>query len=194
MRYTLVAFAGLSAWAVLAAAAAADITNYETAGNLKPSHVLGCIAMDEVKNVYTPPDLMAARTQCYKEGRIEGALELFLTAGAYARYDTQRVTDRSSHGAFQVLIMNSMPDSETQAKAKLAIAKYTAPNSPELASFCKAIKRLGPPDYYPAYMIQHGMGAFFGGAAKGGLVADFDSAKAWKLTVDKYLHCDVSDM
>ena len=54
------------------------------------------------------------------------------------------------------------------------------------------IRRIGPPDYVPHYMIQHGMGAFM--PDKGdGLNAAFDGAMAWEQALTSYLHCPTGD-
>ncbi len=189
-------FAGFAILALLVGSGTtnAQVTSYESEGNLKLSHELSCITMAEVKNDYTPPDLIRARGLCYKEGRLDDAAQLFFTAGAYARFDMLRVTDKTAHQAWQVLLMNNAPDDATRAKIEPVFRKYLAPDAPEHIALCKALKKLGPPSYDPTYMIQHGMGAFMGGGAKGKIAADFDAKQSWKLVLDKYLHCDVADM
>ena len=51
------------------------------------------------------------------------------------------------------------------------------------------IERIGAPDYYPRYMVQHGMQAFLISDGSDGLVKDFDAPAAWKQALDSYLHC-----
>jgi hypothetical protein len=172
--------------------ASAQVTSFETEGNLKPTHDLACIAMDEIRNVYTPADLMAAHVKCRDAGQFENAFVLLLVAGTYARFDTLRVSDQTAHDAFLVLEANSQPDEKAGAGVKAAADPYLSPGSEKMRAFCTAIKRLGPPDYYPAYMVRHGMGAFFG--AGGGLVVNFDAKAGWKTSLDSWLHCDVSDL
>jgi hypothetical protein len=170
----------------------AQITNITTAGNLKPTHDLDCLRVDQVKNIYTPADLMIAHDKCVQAERYEDALELLLIAGTYSRFDAQRVADQTAHDAFDAIEANDPPMLETRQHTGPIIAKYKAPNSPEMAKFCVALKRIGPPGYYPAYMIDHGMGAALGKSA--GLVADFDAQKGWKDALASYMHCDVSDL
>ena len=172
--------------------ALAQITSHETTGNLRPTHKLGCISLGEVKSVYTPADLMQAHAKCRQVGRYEDAMVMLLIAGTYAWFDTQRVVDGTAHDAFQAMEANDPLSEKDRAEMKPIYARYKAPGSPEMAKFCEDIKRIGPPDYYPAYMVSHGMGAVFG--ASGGLVTNFDAASAWKGALTKWMHCDISDL
>jgi hypothetical protein len=54
---------------------------------------------------------------------------------------------------------------------------------------CKEVERIGPPAYFPRYMIQHGMGAFLNNGSGDGLVKDFDAKAAWQESLAGYLHC-----
>jgi len=45
------------------------------------------------------------------------------------------------------------------------------------------------PDYYPSYMILHGIKAFEGNPHDGALLKDFDSQKVWTNLLTKFLHC-----
>jgi len=148
--------------------------------------------MDQVKNEYTPPDLMIAFTKCIEADRYDDAMALFNVAGTYSAFDARCVADETAHDAFQALMADYPVDDAKQPTMFELFNKWQAPNSPEMAKFCTDLKRLGPPSYYPGYMIAHGMGAIFG--AGGGLVKDFDAKKAWKDSLDKYMHCDVSDL
>jgi hypothetical protein len=168
----------------------AQVTSFEAAGNLKPTHDLECIGIEQVKNEYTPPDLMIAARKCSQVGRDEDAFVVWLVAGTYSMFDTFRVPDKSSHDAFQVLMMTYPLEKERPAVGAISKA-YGAPQSPQMAKLCGDLKRIGPPSYYPAYMIRHGMGAFLGSA---GVDKDFDAQKGWKDSLNKYLHCDVTDM
>jgi len=169
----------------------AVITNYETKGNLESKNDLKCIKLTEVKNTYTPADLYKAFAQCIQDNKYEDAIPLFMVAGAYGKFDSRRVADVSSHQAMTVLIMNntaSLTD-EQKKKWKESLGTFTAGNSsPEFLQACNSIKHLGPPDYYPSYMIQHGMGAFT--KSNGNPIVDnFNPQSAWEEAQEKYLHC-----
>lgn len=193
MRWTVAALFGcLASVFAMPPPAAAQITNITTPGNLKPTHDLDCLRIDQVRNIYTPADLMVSHDKCIQARRYEDALTLLLIAGTYSRFDVERVADQTSHDAMQAMEADDPPVLETRQHMDPIIAKYKAPNSPEMAKFCVAIKRIGAPDYYPAYMIDHGMGAALG--RSNGLVADFDAQKGWKDALSSYMHCDVSDL
>jgi hypothetical protein len=175
------------------AAAGGQITNYTTPGNLKAAHTLGCIGLKDIRNEDTPPDLMNAYTACIAAKRYDDAILLWTVAGTYAYFDALRVPDVSAHDAFQVLMLEHQPGPDDGAKLRDLLAKYRAAGGKGAGpALCSDIKRLGAPSYRPDYMIAHGMSAFVGGA--GGAPAGFDAKKGWRDTLDKYLHCDVSDM
>lgn len=184
--------------AIAPTAAIADpqVTDFEMEGNLKPTHNLECIPVTEVKTEYTPADLMVAEGKCARAGRYDDAIALLLIAGTYARFDTLRVADVSAHDALEAIQANNPPDEKMRAAMPPIAAKYAASGSAEMAALCQRLKQLGPPNYYPGYMVRHGMAAFFGRGtgSNTGLVSNFDAQKAWKQSLSSWLHCDVSDM
>jgi hypothetical protein len=182
----------LLALAAISSSAFAQVTAYQSSGNLEVTHKLGCIAMAEVKNEYTPPDLMRALHICAKARRYDDAFMLFTVAGVYAYFDTKRVPDISAQDAFQVLMANDPIDEDDQPIFQKLLEAYTTPGSPEFVRKCAAIEKLGPPTYEPVYMIRHGMGAFLGAGA--GTPKDFDARAAWKGSLGSYLHCSVDDI
>lgn len=62
--------------------------------------------------------------------------------------------------------------------------------SPEhLGDLCGEIVKIGMPDYYPSYMILHGIKAFSGNPHEGSLSRDFDGPGTWRKLQSDYLHC-----
>lgn len=167
----------------------AQITNYEAPGNLQARTDLGCLKSEALRNTYTAADLYKSNVACVKQSDLESAVYSSALAGVYARYDSMRVADASAHQAQTVLRMN-VANSLTEEERKLFMARLSAVagDRSSLATLCGRIRVIGPPNYRPTYMIQHGMGAFIGGSGNG-LVADFDSAAAWEKSLDTYLHC-----
>lgn len=166
------------------------INNHEASGNLESQHAVGCVNASSLSNKYTPADLYKAVSVCINQGKFkEGAL-LFALAGTYGRFDTLRVSDRSAHQALSVLKLqtfgNMAPDKQ---KAFQNSIEKTLGNPQGLATACTEIKHIGPPNYAPRYMIQHGMGAFTRAGNDDGLVKDFNAPAAWKQSLDDYLHC-----
>jgi len=169
----------------------ATITVYETKGNLAVTHDLDCIPLDTTKNIYTPADLYKAFAKCIQEGDYDKANDLFLLAGAYVRFDAMRVADKTAHQARTVLIMNNTSEMTAQQKRDWnAHMDKLTPGSERLAEICSKIKKIGVPDYYPAYMIQHGIQAFSKEKIEP-LVPNFDPQSAWQSILDKSLHCGV---
>lgn len=61
------------------------------------------------------------------------------------------------------------------------------------ATLCEQVKKIGPPRYFPAYMVNHGMSAMIGAlsnqAPAAPLKADFNAAATWTELQFKYLNC-----
>ena len=175
--------------AAICVPASAQVTNYEAPGNLQARTDLGCLKIEALRNTYTAADLYRSNAACVKQDDLESAVYSSALAGVYGRYDSMRVSDQSAHQAQTVLRMN-FGNSLTEEQKKLFTARLsaTASNPSSLAKLCGRIREVGPPNYHPIYMIQHGMSAFTG--TKGnGLVSNFDSAAAWEKALDTYLHC-----
>lgn len=166
------------------------ITNYETKGNLEVTHTLGCIKIEEVKNTYTPADLFKAFSTCLAQDKYKEAADLYVAGGTYGYFDKLRVADKTARQAITVLIMNNTRpmDAEKKQKWKAVMDAITAADSPELAHICTTIKQTGAPDYYPAYMIQHGIKAFTKNSGNP-IVEGFDANISWTNTLKNYLHC-----
>ncbi len=175
---------------------AADITtrpqikNYVAPGNLESKHDLGCIGTEKLSNKFTPADLYKAVSRCVESSKYAEGTFLFALAGVYGRFDSLRVEDKTAHQAVTVLQMQALgtQDKDKQTAFKEALNK-TLRNPEGLAGACKNIVRIGPPDYSPRYMIQHGMGAFTKNGSGDGLVKGFNARAAWKQSLDTYLHC-----
>lgn len=167
-----------------------NIRNYEAPGNLESKHGIGCVGADKVENKYTPTDLYRAMSKCAGAGMYKEGSFLFAVAGVYGRFDTLRVVDKSAHQAVAVARMQALStlDKDKQTAFKESLNK-TLGNTAGLAAACKKIVRIGPPTYFPRYMIQHGMGAFLQRGDGGGLAKDFNAKAAWKQSLDTYLHC-----
>lgn len=166
------------------------IRNYEAPGNLESKHDIDCVRADRVENKYTPTDLYRAMSKCVGVGKYTEAAFLFAVASVYGHFDTFRVTDKSAHQAESVARMQVLSTLDRNRQATLKDSLEKALGSPEgLTATCKEIARIGPPNYYPRYMIQHGMGAFINNGAGDGLSKDFDANATWKQLLNTYLHC-----
>jgi len=171
---------------------AAEFRNYETPGNLESKHDLGCVESDQLNNQHTPADLFRALKKCLAEKKYQPGAFLFAIGGVYGRFDTLRVADQTAHQGVTVLRMQALsifekdPDVKSQFTSEL---KKTLGTPDSLKNVCQEIQRIGPPQYFPRYLIQHGMDAFNPQPNTDGLVSSFDAKVAWKKALDSYLHC-----
>ncbi|HEX5760865.1 MAG TPA: hypothetical protein VF121_16875 [Thermoanaerobaculia bacterium] len=171
-------------------AAANQISNYELPGNLESKYDLECVGQASLSNKYTPADLYRAVAKCVDQGKYKEGAFLFALAGVYGRFDALRVADRTAHQAVDVLFMQALgPLGKAKHKAFKKAIKALVSRPDSLAAACKGIATIGAPDYYPRYMVQHGLDAFSREEPADGLVADFDAESTWKEALDTYLHC-----
>jgi hypothetical protein len=127
---------------------------------------------------------------CLAKDNYDAAVDLFALAGIYARFDAERVADKSAGQARTVLIMNTFAGLSEEKKAKFNTALKRITGTQEvLGKLCGQIGKVGMPSYYPGYMVLHGIKAFTGNPHDGALIKDFDATGAWKNLQSAYLHC-----
>ena len=167
------------------------IVKHETAGNLEVTTEISCQGFDKLNNKLTPADLYSAISKCFEVDDYDSAAQMFALAGVYSRFDELRVADPTAHQASQVLIMQTFQNlsAEQRKKFQSAIEQDFSPGSDEFSDLCEAVREIGEPDYYPRYMVQHGMRAFGPEQPNKGLLADFDPDNGWESALDTYLHC-----
>lgn len=146
-------------------------------GDLASFEPLGCVSLPEVRPIHTPADLFPAFRQCVEEGQFLKALYLDQLAHAYATFDMKRVADVSAHQAAMVLKLTAYDGLEV-FQDQLSEAAKQFFSSERHALFCEELRRIGPPQYHPVYMIQHGLGAF-SDTPGSGLNNDFNQEEAW---------------
>lgn len=151
----------------------------------------GCVGKEKLTNKLTPVDLYRGISSCIEQEKFEPGVFMYAMAGAYGRFDTLRVADESAHQAAKILPMLAF---ESGSKDKVAAFKAQVGqilgNDAKRAGYCSEVERIGPPAYFPSYMVQHGLGAVTG--AKNGeaaLVPSFNPEIAWKKAVVGYLQC-----
>lgn len=173
-------------------AASSQIRNYNAPGNLEATIQLSCISIDKAKTSYNPVDLYLAARKCIGQNKLDDAVELFFLANVFGRYDMQRVADRTAHQAILVARMQVFGNLPKESTANFETkAKAYVEDAAQISASCAILRKMGPPTYYPRYMIQHGMSAFIGGKGDG-LVPDFVPDKAWATVLDSYMHCPAS--
>ena len=156
-----------------------QITNYESKGNLAATNPLSCVSSTLVGPESTAADIAAGAKDCAESSKYNEAAELIVVASAYAFFDTQRVTDKTAHGALSALFakeFGSLP--EAQRTELFASIDALDKNKPRKNEICSYLISTPPPSYFPSYMIAHGMGAFTG-STKEPLVKGFNVSEAW---------------
>ncbi|MGE5468260.1 MAG: hypothetical protein ACM3Y9_12625 [Ignavibacteria bacterium] len=167
-----------------------NVVNFRAEGSLASTQAVNCIPLAEAKNSFTPPDLYKGVLDCLARDNYESAAELFALAGIYGRFDAERVADKTAGQAKTVLIMNAFAAVSDEKKSRFNAALGRITGSPEvLGRLCRQVAAVGMPDYYPSYMILHGIRAFTGNPHEGAIVKDFDASGVWKNLQSAYLHC-----
>jgi len=175
---------------VCASFAAAEVTAVVTENNLAVTNDLACMPQADIKAGYTTADLMVAVVDCAKTGRFQDSAALYLVAMSRGAFDSRRVADTTAHQAVQMLTLKAseaLTDQERNALV-VEIKKYQQQETPQHQVFCAALVADGPPDYYPEYMVGHGMNAVMG-LPGDGLVEGFEPVSAWQDVVSVFMQC-----
>ena len=169
---------------------AQTIINYESEGNLEVTESAGCVEISQLNQSQTPADTFQGVRKCVDSENYKQAALLFFSTMSYGFYDIQRVSDKTAHQGLMVLRMQAVSGlSKDKVDRLQAELKALSRNSTEI---CSTLKQRGIPDYYPKYMVQHGMAAFDGEQPNKGLVKNFDSQSAWETALLKTAKCKKS--
>jgi hypothetical protein len=153
-----------------------------------------CMRLDQIDARHAPPALYALVADCMQRNRDADAVGLFVLAGMDSSFDALRVTDRTAGQARQILIMGLFESLPTNAHDRFETAIKDLMDHPQQhVTLCEQVKKIGPPQYFPAYMVNHGIGAVMGALSNQApptpLRADFDAAAAWADLQSNYLNC-----
>jgi hypothetical protein len=152
----------------------------------KPS----CKSLSEIANTVTPPDLYDDMVQCAKQSQYEKGASLFALAGTYTFYDALRVEDASAHRAHGLLLQESLNSLDIARKNALkGEIKKTLGSAEKLTAACAEVSRIGPPAYYPGYMVRYGKNGAAEAKSGAGLIGNVDSKANWETALTKFLHC-----
>lgn len=168
-----------------------NMTNIRAEGSLAPTQQLQCIDLKDVTPEQTPPDFFTAVSSCFAQADYDRAARIFMLASVYSRFDAQRITDRSAAGGGQVMIMRTFGQFTPEQRQAFSMAVERLTKTPEnFQAWCSNIKRLGPPRYFPKYLILHGMAAFTNPTPlANAMVPDFDLETNWARVLEVNVHC-----
>lgn len=165
------------------------LNNYETGGNLSPTRALGCVGPHGVSSRDTPADLIPAMSLCVRDNNYHNALFLYALSGAYSHFDVLRVVDHTAHDAGGLLLLQAIQSMTAAQRISLQREiRHVFGSRRKTAIVCRKIEKIGPPNYYPAYMINHGMNALARPQGSG-LIRNFNPVSAWDEVLASYLHC-----
>jgi hypothetical protein len=175
----------------LARAARTDITATRQAGDLAAVHPMDCMPLAQASNALAPPDIYKGGVDCIAKADYESAAKLFLLADVYAKFDTFRIADKTAGDSPTVLVMNALVDVSEEKKRNLLDAITQINKDPErLRRLCEEVRTIGMPNYYPRYMILHGMRAHSSrDPEKDALLKDFDAVGTWNKLQAIVLRC-----
>jgi hypothetical protein len=165
-------------------------TNVGLVGQLAAKQPLRCVSIDLAAKDRTPPDLYQGVSACIQQEDYRTAVALFALAGMESRFDAERVLDKTAGQAGQALVMDTINGLPADKRAKFQSAVNAVAADPEVLSrTCSAIRKIGYPSYYPAYMVLHGIRAFTAKPDDPTMEPNFDAATAWNTLLGSYLNC-----
>jgi hypothetical protein len=150
-----------------------------------------CLDKDKVDGSLTPLDLWKSIATCINAEKYDTALLLYALAGTRAKYDTLRVVDKSAHAAasaLPMLALSSLPREKADA-FRAHVTNSVGKDTSLRKQYCTVFETMGPPSYFPSYMINHGLGAVAKGGASQPLVVPFDEKASWSEALKAYMKC-----
>ena len=153
-----------------------------------------CVQLDSIDNSHTPIELYSSLNDCMQNNRDADAANLFILAGMDSSFDSVRVADKTAGQARAILIMALFGGMAADVHARFETAMKAIIDHPSRhANLCEQVKKVGPPQYFPAYMVNHGLGvmqsALANQAPPTSLEPKFDAAATWRDLVTNYLDC-----
>jgi hypothetical protein len=153
-----------------------------------------CVRLDQISGSPTPMELYGALNDCLENHRDADAVALFALAGMDSAFDSLRVTDKTAGQARQILIMDLFQRVPPEIHARFeATLKEEAADPPRHAALCDQVRKVGPPIYFPSYMVNHGMGVMQSALANQApptpLEPNFNAQASWTQLLTNYLNC-----
>ena len=91
-----------------------------------------------------------------------------------------RVTDESAHAALTALFADRFADISARQHDRVGTAiDGLAGDASRVVALCAKLRDLGPPEYWPTYMLAHGLGTLIGEQEEP-QVREIDRSAGWK--------------
>jgi hypothetical protein len=153
-----------------------------------------CVQLGSFDNSHTPIELYSSLNDCLENNRDADAVSLFILAGMDSSFDAARVSDKTAGQARTILIMALFGGMAADVHARFETTMKAQMDDPSRhAVLCEQVKKAGPPKYFPAYMVSHGLGvmqsALVNQAPPTQLEPKFDAAATWRDLITSYLNC-----
>jgi len=153
-----------------------------------------CVQIGSIDNSHPPIELYSSLNDCLQNNRDADAVSLFILAGMDTSFDSLRVTDKTAGDARGILIMALFGGMADDVHTRFETATKTLMADPSRhAVLCEQVKTVGPPQYFPAYMVSHGLGVMQSALAHQApptpLEPNFDAAATWNDLITNYLNC-----
>jgi ankyrin repeat protein len=153
-----------------------------------------CVQLESIDNNHSPIELYSSLNDCVQKNRDADAVDLFILAGMDSSFDSVRVADKTAGQARVILIMALFGGMAADVHARFETAMKAVMDDPTRhALLCGQVKKVGPPQYFPAYMVNHGLGVMQSALANQApptpLDSKFDAAATWRDLITNYLNC-----
>lgn len=150
-----------------------------------------CLPLPALKSSYTPPELHASLARCVAQGEFSKAAQLFIVAGVYARFDGERLADRTAMSGGRTLNAETVSRLTDEQRGELLVAVQKILDDPaELQLVCSTLVDIGYPSYFPEYLIRERMQASAADAPPDdALLPAFDSRAVWEELLNTYALC-----
>ena len=116
-----------------------------------------CKKKEDLNEDDTIFDLLSSLYICGEEKKLKEMAEMYYLSSLYGSFDKARVNDISAHQASYILIHNTMAILN-QKNENIISDMDKIYGIKEKIQLCEEVKALVKPNYYPSYMINHGMG------------------------------------
>jgi hypothetical protein len=162
------------------------MVNFKTQGSRMSVRPVACVNLSQVSPLHSPAELLPGVRDCIYIEDYTRAAQLYGLAGLYGRIDVLRVEDPTAHEVISVLIKRNLDrfPQEQLDHVQGAIERLSN-DSRAMKEVCEEIRAIGPPVYYPAYMIDYGTNEDI----EQPINPDFDLQSIWNDSLYEFLKC-----